>query len=77
MTNSITETAQKKAAKVAGFMFLFGFIVPTLNWALVLARLNVANDPSATAHAILDNEFIFRMGITIELFLSVSFYSYI
>lgn len=71
MTNSIADTSQKKAVKVAGFMFLFAFIAPTLNWALVLSKLNVVDDAIATANNIMANEFVFRIGITIELFLSV------
>jgi len=71
MTNRNIDTTESKAVKIAGFMFLFVFIVPTLNWALVLSQLNVANNAMATARNILTNEFIFRMGITIELFMSV------
>lgn len=71
MTNAIANTSQKKAVKIAGFMFLLAFIVPTLNWALVLSKLNVADDAIATANNIMANEFVFRMGITIELFMSV------
>jgi len=71
MTNSISDTSQRRAVKIAGFMFLFAFIVPTLNWALVLSKLNVADSAIATANNIIANEFIFRMGIAIELFMSV------
>ena len=71
MTNSIVDTSQKKAVKIAGFMFLFVFIAPTLNWALVLSKLNVVDNAIATANNIMAKEFIFRMGITIELFMSV------
>lgn len=71
MTNSIVDTPQKKTVKVAGFMFLFAFIAPALNWALVLSKLNVVDDAIATANNIMANEFVFRIGITIELFLSV------
>ena len=71
MTNSTADLLQIKAVKVAGFMFLFAFIVPTLNWAFILSKFDVADNAIATANNILANEFIFRMGITIELFLSV------
>lgn len=71
MTTSITDASRKKAVKIAGFMFLFAFIAPTLNWILVLSRLNVTDNAADTARNILANEFVFRMGITIELFLSV------
>jgi hypothetical protein len=67
----ILDSSQQKAARVAGFMFLFTFIVPTLNWALLLSKLNVAENPIATANNIMANELLFRMGITIELFMTV------
>lgn len=65
------EKSRQKTVKVAGFMFLFAFIVPTLNWALVLSKFNVAGDALATANNILVNTFLFRLGITVELFMSV------
>jgi len=71
-SEQITDLSQKKAVKIAGFMFLFAFIAPTLNWALVLSKLNVAGNALATANNIVANEFVFRMGITIELFMSVA-----
>jgi hypothetical protein len=70
MTNQNTDMSLSKAAKVAGFMFLFAFIVPTLNWALILSKFNVANNVLATANNIMANEFLFRMGLTIELIMS-------
>ena len=71
MTNRIADMPQHKAAKIAGFMFLFAFIVPTLNWAFVLSKFSVVNDAMATANNIMANESLFRMGIIIELFMSV------
>lgn len=66
----IVDTSQRKAARVAGFMFLFAFIVPTLNWTFVLSRLIVAENVIATANTIMANELLFRIGIAIELFMS-------
>ena len=71
MTKSIADTTQRKAVKVAGFMFLFAFIVPTLNWAFLLSEYNVADNALATASNIMANQLLFRIGISIELFLSV------
>ncbi|MGB5667420.1 MAG: DUF4386 domain-containing protein [Maribacter sp.] len=65
------DTTQRKAVKIAGFLFLFAFIAPTLNWALVLSKFNIAENASATAKNILANESIFRLGITVELFMSI------
>lgn len=71
MTNRITGTSQRKAAKVAGFMFLFSLIGPLLNWTLVLSKFIVAENVIATANNIMANELLFRIGITIELIMSV------
>ncbi len=64
------DKSRQRTVKITGFMFLFAFIVPTLNWALVLSKFNVAGDALATANNILANTFLFRLGITVELFLS-------
>jgi len=65
------DTSLQKAARVAGFMFLFSFIVPTLNWVLVLSKFIDAGNVMATAENIMANEFQFRIGISIELIMSV------
>lgn len=70
-TTSIMETTQHKMAKVAGFMFLFAFIVPTLNWTFILSKFNIEENPVATANNILANELLFRFGSIIELFMSI------
>ncbi len=71
MKNHIDDRSQRKAARVAGFMFLFSLIVPLLNWTFVLSKLVVAGNVIATANNIMANEFQFRIGITIELIMSV------
>jgi hypothetical protein len=71
MTNRIVDVSQHKAAKIAGFMFLFALIVPTLNWAFILSKFNVVNDALATANNIMANEFLFRIGLFIELIMSI------
>lgn len=48
-------------------MFLFSFIIPTLNWALGLSKLVVAESVSATASNIVANQALFRVGIAVEL----------
>lgn len=70
-TNSIPIASQSKVVKVAGFMFLFAFIVPTLNWAFVLSKFSVADNITTTAKNIMANELLFRVGIAIELFMAV------
>lgn len=59
------------AARVAGFMFLFSLLVPALNFALILSPFAVAGDPIATARNIQADESLFRVGLTIELIMSV------
>jgi len=71
ITNSIIDITQRKAVKIAGFMFLFSFIVPTLNWVFVLSKFVVAENVIATANNIMSNELLFRIGITIELIMAL------
>jgi len=70
-TSRIVDTSQSKIVRVAGFMFLFSFIVPTLYWIFVLSKLIVAENVIATANNIMANELLFRIGITIELIMSL------
>jgi hypothetical protein len=69
-TVEIPDISQRKVVKTAGFMFLFAFIVPTLNWAFVLSKFIVPENVMATAKNIIANELLFRIGITIELIMS-------
>lgn len=75
--NSIAETArgidasQRKAVKVAGFMFLFCLIAPLLNWVFIFSKFIVADNAIATAKNILANEWLFRFGMTFELAMAV------
>lgn len=71
MTNHTPDNSQQKAAKVAGIMFLFSLIVPSLNWAFILSKLVVAENAMATTNNIMANVFQFRIGITVELIMSV------
>jgi len=52
-------------------MFLFAFIIPTLNWALVLSKFNVPGDALATAKNIMADTFLFRLGISVELLMAI------
>ena len=67
ISNLVPDALHQKAVKVAGFMFLFSLIVPSLNWGFILSKLIVAENAIATAGNIIANEFLFRIGITIEL----------
>jgi hypothetical protein len=70
MTYHIIDTSQRKAARVAGFMFLFSLIVPLLNWIFVYSKLIIAENVIATANNIMANEFLFRIGIINDLITS-------
>ncbi len=48
-------------------MLLLSLIVPALNWALVLSRFAAARSEGETAHEILRNELLFRVGVVGEL----------
>ena len=71
MKSQIFNTSQERAVKIAGFMFLFSFIVPTLNWAFVLSKFIDPDNVIATADNILANKLLFRIGITVELIMSL------
>jgi hypothetical protein len=71
MTIRIADLSLRKAARVAGFMFLFSSIVPLLNWTFVLSKLIVAENVMATADNIMANGLLFRIGITVELIMAV------
>ncbi|NJD54012.1 MAG: DUF4386 domain-containing protein [Candidatus Methanoperedens sp.] len=66
------EASQRKAAKVAGLMFLFIVIGWTLNWTLIDSKLIVAGNVTATVNNIMANELLFRIGITNQLIFSIS-----
>ena len=64
------DSLQRKAARIAGFMFLFVLIDVMLNWFLY-SKLIVPENVIATANNIMTNELLFRIGMTNELLLSV------
>ncbi len=72
MTNYTVDASQRKAAKVAGLIFLFIVIGWTLNWTLVDSKLIVAGNATATVNNIMANELLFRIGITNQLIFSIS-----
>ena len=54
MTNYIADTSKRKAARVAGFMFLLSLLVPLLNWIFVLSKFVVAENVIACVDAAKD-----------------------
>lgn len=72
MTSYKTDTSIGRNARVTGFMFLFSLIFPTMNWTLILSKLIVTENVTATANNVMANEFLFRIGIVNELIFSVA-----
>ena len=70
-TARINETSHRKAVRIAGIFFILNLIVPLFNWIFVLSKFTVAENAISTAKNIMANELQFRIGITIELFMSV------
>jgi len=52
-------------------MFILNFIVPTINWTLLLSKLIVPGNIAATANNIISDTFTFRLGITVELIMAL------
>lgn len=70
MHNDALDTSISKAARAAGFMFLFTFIGPLFYGAFLFPKLTAAGNAIATANNIIANELLFRIGIINELICS-------
>lgn len=62
---------QNNAAKVAGWMFLFNLIIPTLGFVFIQSRFLVKGDPVLTISNVMQHKGSFYFGMISELFLSV------
>jgi hypothetical protein len=71
MTNVTADASQRKAARIAGLLFLLSLIVPLLNWTLVLSGFIETDNAGATAHNMLSREFLFRIGIMNDILTSI------
>lgn len=60
-----------QTARLAGLMFLLTLVVPTLGWALALARLIVPGEALATGRAVAAHPLVFRAGILSEILTAV------
>lgn len=67
MTFGTIDESQRKAAKVAGFAFLFTFVIVVVANFGIDERLSVAGDAAATARNILAHEQLFRLGLAFDL----------
>jgi Domain of unknown function (DUF4386) len=57
------KTDQKKIARIAGILYLINAITGAIGIIIVPGKLIVPNDIAATAQNIINNEFLFRVGI--------------
>jgi hypothetical protein len=71
MSNPAFEASQRKAAKVAGGMFLLSLFVPMLNWTLVNSKFIVTGNAAETVHRVLANQTLFRLGLINDIAMSV------
>lgn len=65
------ENSLNKAARVAGLMFIFNLLVPTLGYVFIQSRLLVKTSNLSTSANIIDNQGIFSFGIISELALAI------
>ena len=67
MTVSTIDESQRKAARVAGFAYLFTFMIVVLVNFGIHERLMVAGNAAETARNILAHERLFRIGVAGDL----------
>jgi hypothetical protein len=67
MTNSISDASQRKAARVAGFTFLFAMAIVVLANYGINFRLIVPDNAAETARNIMARETLFRINIACNL----------
>ena len=67
MTNPTTEAAQRHAARVAGYAYLFTNILAIVSAFTISSRFFVPGDPAATAAHIIAADRLFRISIAIDI----------
>jgi Domain of unknown function (DUF4386) len=70
MTITSIDDSQRKAAKVAGFAYLFSLAIEVIHEFFISPQLNVAGNAAETARNILAHEQLFRLGIACDLIYS-------
>lgn len=73
MTNTITDVSKQKAAKYAGFAYLFTFVIVVYNNFGIYNQLNVPGNATETARNILANEHLFRISIMADHMYAIGF----
>jgi hypothetical protein len=67
MTITSIDDSQRKAARVAGFAYLFSLAIEVFHEFVIKPRLTIAGNPADTARNILAHESLFRLGIACDL----------
>jgi hypothetical protein len=67
MTITSIDDSQRKAARVAGFAYLFSLAIEVIHEFFISPHLNVAGNAAETARNILAHEQLFRLGIACDL----------
>ena len=70
MTVTSIDDSQRKAARVAGFAYLFSLAIEVIHEFFISPHLNVAGNAAETARNILAHEQLFRLGIACDLIYS-------
>ncbi len=70
--NDTPQASRRSAARVAGVAYLFMVLGGIHYYLLVASRLAVDGDATATAHAAMANEALFRIGVGYELLMAIN-----
>ena len=73
MTNSIADLSQRKAARVAGVLYLIVIVAGVFAEFFVRSKLIVPGDATATANNIMANELLWRLGFLSDVISFTSF----
>lgn len=71
MTNRITETSLLIYARVAGLAYLITICLGIFSVSFIESNLVISGDNAATVNNIIENEFLFRIGIASEILMYV------
>ena len=72
MKNSIADIPLRKAARVAGFLYLLIIITSLLSMIFVESNLIMPGNDAATFNNIMANELLFRIGVAYDLIMFAS-----
>ncbi|MTI29407.1 DUF4386 domain-containing protein [Cytophagales bacterium RKSG123] len=66
--------SNKKTARIAGFLFLILIISGVFAEYFIRQKIIVSGNPGATVQNIINSEWLFRLGIVSDLFMSAAFF---